>query len=98
MYTNVQLGLAIAAAESQEMRVVMPYKMMLCVAITSENIETGWFNLKKLNPIVLDTATGIGWNLEVRRQFTLKEMNALVAGKVFSRSLVLKLESVSVID
>jgi hypothetical protein len=57
-----QLGVVIAAAEAKEMRVVMPYKTMLCVAIASENIETGWLNLTKLNPIVLDTATGIGWD------------------------------------
>ncbi len=36
MYTNVQLKLAIAAAEAQEMRVMIPYKMMLCVAITRQ--------------------------------------------------------------
>ncbi len=64
----------------------------------AKNIETCGFNLTKLNPIVLDTATGIGWDLEVRLQFTLKEMNALVAAKVFSRSLVMALDSVSVIE
>ena len=55
-----QLGVVIAAVEAKEMRVVMLYKTMLCVAIASENIETGWLNLTKLNPILLDTATGIG--------------------------------------
>lgn len=62
----------------------------------AKNIETGWFNLTNLDPIVLDTATGIGWDLEVRLHFTLKETNAMVVAKVFSSFLVMMPDSVSV--
>ena len=44
----------------------------------AKKIETGWFNLMKLDPILLNTSNGIGWGLEVRGWVTLKEMTALV--------------------
>jgi hypothetical protein len=56
-------------------------------------IVTGFLNLTELNPIVLDTQTGVGCNLEFRGQVTLKELTALVATTILIRSLAKALDT-----
>jgi hypothetical protein len=49
----------------------------------AKKLETGFFNLTKLNPLVLDNQTGVSWNLEIRVQVKIKKLTALVAARIY---------------
>ena len=52
----------------------------------AKKLNTGFFNMTKLNPLVLDNQTGVGWNLKIRVQVKLKKLTALEAARIFPRS------------
>ena len=64
---------------------------------TATKCETDYSDLTKLDPVALDTASGTGWDLEIRGQVTPKEITAMVASKVHPRFLVQMLDRTAII-